>query len=53
MIDGTQKFPDYSSNSRGPTYNFQKGGAIYASRGAKVEIYTSTFESNTAEDVSE
>ena len=31
----------------------QDGGAIYAANGAKVEIYTSTFESNTATKVSE
>jgi hypothetical protein len=51
MIDGTQKLPDYSSNSRRATCNFQSGGAIYAYR-ADVKIYTSTFDTNTAEKVS-
>jgi hypothetical protein len=55
MSAGLQNVPELSSysNSRGPTSNFQDGGAIAVDGGAKVEIYTSTFESNTAEDVSE
>jgi hypothetical protein len=52
MIDGTQKFPDYSTNSRGPTYNFQDGGAIHIADGTLV-VHDSAFDTNTAPYVSE
>jgi hypothetical protein len=39
-------------NSWRGTWNYLKGGAIDATSGADVKIYTSTFESNSADDVS-
>jgi hypothetical protein len=39
--------------SGGPTYNFQSGGAIYASgSGVKLEIHDTSFVSNNANYVS-
>ena len=49
-VSAKRTISNFRSNSRRGTYNFQ-GGAIYAYKGANVEIYTSNFISNEAIEV--
>jgi hypothetical protein len=46
MNDGLQKLPDFSAHIK-----IFQGGAIFVNS-AEVKIYTSTFESNAANNVS-